>query len=77
MLGEIAAAIENYLPAPHRVAARVRSVATCRTGLQDAEPGSDAQLTWARHFIQAASTRRGGCPPRYAACSTAAPSPTG
>ena len=28
VLGEVAAAIENYLPAPHRAAARSRSVAT-------------------------------------------------
>ena len=62
VLGEIAAAIENYLPAPHRAAARSRSVATRRAGLQDAEPGSDAQLTWARHLIQAASTSPAGVP---------------
>ena len=60
VLGEIAAAIENYLPAPYRDAARSRSVATCHAGLQDAEPGSDAQLTWARHLIQAASTSPAG-----------------
>ena len=60
VLGEIAAAIEHYLPRAHRAAARSRSVATCRAGLQDAEPGSDAQLTWARHLIQAASTSPDG-----------------
>ena len=62
VLGEIATAIGNYLPATHRDAARSRSVATCRAGLRDAESGSDAQLTWARHLIQAASTSPAGVP---------------
>ena len=60
VLGEIGAAIEDYLPAAQRAAARSRFVATCRGGLQDAAPGSDAQLTWARHLTRAAATSADG-----------------
>ncbi len=60
VLGEIAAAVDEFLPAPRRAAARARCVAVCRTGLQQAEPGSDAQLTWARHLVRAAGTSPDG-----------------
>jgi aminopeptidase N len=56
VLAEVATAIERYLPAAQRAAARARCVATCRAGLHGARPGSDAQLTWARHLVRAAST---------------------
>jgi aminopeptidase N len=55
VLGEIAAAVDGFLPAERRAAARARSVATCRSGLAAAEPGSDVQLTWARQLIRAAA----------------------
>ena len=60
VLGEIGTAIEDYLPAAQRAAARSRLVATCRRGLQEAAPGSDAQLTWARHLTRAAATSADG-----------------
>jgi aminopeptidase N len=59
-LAGVATAIERYLPAPGRAAARSRLVATCRTGLASAEPGSDTQLTWARHLVRAAATSPDG-----------------
>jgi aminopeptidase N len=60
VLGEIAVAVERYLPAASRDAARSRGVATCRAGLEGAEPGSDVQVTWARHLVRAASTSADG-----------------
>jgi len=60
VLGEIGAAIDDYLPSAQRAAARSRFVATCRGGLQDAASGSDAQLTWARHLTRAAATSPDG-----------------
>jgi aminopeptidase N len=60
VLGEIVAAIDDFLPADRRAAARSRCVATCRAGLDGAQPGSDAQLTWARHLLRAASTSPAG-----------------
>jgi aminopeptidase N len=60
VLSEIGTAVEDYLPAVQRAAARSRLVATCRRGLQDAAPGSDAQLTWARHLTRAAATSTDG-----------------
>jgi len=55
VLAEIAAAIDGFLPVGRRGASRSRSVATCLAGLDGADPGSDAQLTWARHLIRAAA----------------------
>ena len=60
VLGEVATAIENYLPTAQRPAARSRLVATCRAGLHDATPGSDTQLTWARHLTRAATVSADG-----------------
>jgi aminopeptidase N len=60
VLGQIGSAIERYLPAARREAARARHVAVCHDGLQAAEAGSDAQLTWARHLARAASTSASG-----------------
>ena len=62
VLGEISAVIGAFLPAAARPAARARAVATCRAGLQQAEPGSDGQLTWARHLVRAAATSPDGVP---------------
>jgi aminopeptidase N len=56
VLGQVASAIERYLPGADREAARTRLVAACRDGLDAAPPGSDAQLVWVRHLIGAAST---------------------
>jgi aminopeptidase N len=60
VLGEIAAAVDGFLPAEARATARSRCVATCHAGLAAAEPGSDAQLTWARHLIRAAAASPDG-----------------
>ncbi len=60
VLGEISVAIEDFLPAAERAAARSRFVATCRAGLQAAAAGSDTQLTWARHLTRAAATSADG-----------------
>jgi aminopeptidase N len=60
VLTTVATAVERYLPAPRRADARSRLVLTCRTGLDAAEPGSDTQLTWARHLVRAAATSPDG-----------------
>ena len=60
VLGDVATAVERYLPAADRPAARSRVVATCRAGLAAAPPGSDAQLTWARRLVGAAATGADG-----------------
>ncbi len=60
VLTQVGAAIEDYLPATQRAAARSRFVAACRGGLRDAAPGSDTQLTWARHLTRAAATSADG-----------------
>jgi aminopeptidase N len=60
VLGDVGSAIEHYLPAAARAAARARLVETCRAALPQAEPGSDAQLTWARQLTRAASTSATG-----------------
>jgi aminopeptidase N len=59
-LDQVATAVERYLPAPARAAARARRLATCRAGLAEAAPGSDAQLTWARHVVRAAGSTPDG-----------------
>jgi aminopeptidase N len=55
VLGDVGTAIERYLPAGARAAARARFVDTCRAAMSTAEPGSDVQLTWARQLTRAAS----------------------
>ncbi len=60
VLAQVGVAIEDYLPPAQRAAARSRFVATCRGGLLDAAPGSDTQLTWARHLTRAAATSADG-----------------
>ncbi len=60
VLGDVGAAIEHYLPAGSRAASRARYVETCRAALVEAEPGSDAQLTWARQLTRAASASATG-----------------
>ncbi|HEX5812039.1 MAG TPA: ERAP1-like C-terminal domain-containing protein, partial [Pseudonocardia sp.] len=60
VLAQVGVAIEDYLPASQRATARSRFVATCRDGLRDAAPGSDTQLTWARHLTRAAATNADG-----------------
>jgi aminopeptidase N len=60
VLGDVGSAIEHYLPAGARAASRSRYVETCRAALGEAEPGSDAQLTWARQLTRAASTSATG-----------------
>ena len=60
VLGHVGSAIERYLPAGARAAARARFAETCRAGAAAAEPGSDAQLAWARQLTRAASTSATG-----------------
>ena len=60
VLGDVATAVENYLPTARRPPARSRLVATCRAGLRDSAPGSDTQLTWARHLTRAAAVSADG-----------------
>ena len=54
LLGQAATAVDVYGDPGNRAAARATLAAAARTGLAGAEPGTDRQLIWARHFLSVA-----------------------
>ncbi len=54
LLGQVATAVDVYGDPARRSAARAELAAAARAGLDAAEPGSDRQLIWARHFLSVA-----------------------
>jgi aminopeptidase N len=54
LLGQAASAVDVYGHPANRSAARAELAAAARTGLSGAEPGTDRQLVWARHFLAVA-----------------------
>jgi aminopeptidase N len=56
LLGQAATAVDVYGDPARRHTARSALAAAARTGLGAAEPGTDRQLIWARHFISVADS---------------------
>jgi aminopeptidase N len=54
LLGQAATAVDVYGDPANRPAARALLAAAARVGLAAAEPGTDRQLIWARHFLSVA-----------------------
>jgi aminopeptidase N len=56
LLGQAATAVDVYGDPANRTAARAALAAAARVGLAGAEPGTDRQLIWARHFLSVADS---------------------
>ena len=56
LLGQAAVAVDVYGDPSNRAAARATLAAAARAGLDAAEPGTDRQLIWARHFLSLADS---------------------
>jgi aminopeptidase N len=56
LLGQAATAVDVYGDPGRRSTARADLAAAARTGLDAAEPGTDRQLIWARHFLSVADS---------------------
>ena len=56
LLGQAATAVDVYGDPGNRNAARAALAAAARSGLAGAEPGTDRQLIWARHFLSVADS---------------------
>ena len=56
LLGQADTAVDVYGDPANRPAARAALAAAARTGLAAAEPGTDRQLIWARHFMSVADS---------------------
>jgi aminopeptidase N len=56
LLGQAASAVDVYGDPANRPSARAQLARAARAGLDGAEPGSDRQLIWARHFLSVADT---------------------
>jgi aminopeptidase N len=54
LLGQALAAVDAYGDPANRLTARAALAAKARAELEGAEPGSDRQLVWARHWLSAA-----------------------
>jgi aminopeptidase N len=56
LLGQAGTAVDIYGDPANRSAARAALAAAARTALVAADPGSDRQLIWARHFVSVADS---------------------
>ncbi|HTJ74679.1 MAG TPA: ERAP1-like C-terminal domain-containing protein, partial [Acidimicrobiales bacterium] len=56
LLGQAGSAVDAYGDPANRTAARAQLAAAARAGLEGAEPGTDRQLIWARHFLSVADS---------------------
>ncbi len=56
LLGQVDSAVDVYGDQANRAAARAALAVAARTGLAAAEPGTDRQLIWARHFQSVADS---------------------
>ena len=56
LLGQAATAVDVYGDPVNRLPARATLAATARAGLDTAEPATDRQLIWARHFLSVADS---------------------
>ena len=56
LLGQAATAVDVYGDPANRSSARAQLAAAARAGLEEAGPGTDRQLIWARHFLSVADS---------------------